>query len=86
MFCKLMQNNEATHSSMEIYLTRIVWTCVTFKDNFGMKHIFENYLKESWRLSSDEQFPIKYILNIAFIKEIPLKKSPAVLAATDMNG
>ena len=53
----------------------VVCTCHNFKDNFRTKHIFENYLKESCELSSDEQVSIKYFLNIAFVREILQKYS-----------
>ena len=32
-----------------IYLTCVVWTCHTLENNFGMKHEFAKYLKESCR-------------------------------------
>ena len=51
----------------------IVWTCHTFEDNFGMKHTFEKYLKESCRYGSDKQLSIKHFPNVAFVGEIPPK-------------
>ena len=38
-----------TLSCLEIYATSVVWTCHTFENNFGMKHKFAKYLKESCR-------------------------------------
>ena len=38
-----------THSHLEINLTSVVWTCQKFEINFGMKHKFAKYLKDSCR-------------------------------------
>ena len=55
---------------------------------------FAKYLKESCRLSSDEQFSFKYFLNIAFVREISPKLSGGFscyghklvnISATDMT-
>ena len=62
-------------TSWEIYLTSVVWTCHTFENNFRIKHKFAKYLKESCRLSSDEQIFFKYLLNISFVREILTKLS-----------
>ena len=67
--------DELTHSCLKIYLTSVVWTFHTFEDNFEMKHKFAKYLKESCRLSSDEQFSFKYFLEVAFVREISSKLS-----------
>ena len=64
-----------THSCLVIYLTKIVWTSHTFENDFGMKHEFVKYLKESCRWSSDEHFSFKYFPNIAFTRKIPPKLS-----------
>ena len=58
-----------THSCQEIYLARVVWTYHTFKNIFRIKHKFAKYLKESCRLSSDEQLSLKYFQYIIFVKE-----------------
>ena len=49
-----------THLCLEIYLPSVVWTCYTFENNFEIKRLFTNYLKESCRRSSDERFSFKY--------------------------
>ena len=58
---------------MDINFTCVIWTCHTFKNNFGIKHKLAKYLKESCRQSSDEQFSLKYFLYIVFVREISLK-------------
>ena len=60
------------HSCLQIYLTSVVRNCHTFESNFGMKLKFTNYLNETCRLSSDEQLPFKYFLDIAFVRKIYL--------------
>ena len=73
---RVHQNGDIlTHSCLKIFLMSVVWTCHTFENNFGMKHEFTNYLKESCRWSSEEQFFFKYFQNIAFVREISSKLS-----------
>ena len=67
--------NGLTHLYLEIFLKNVVWTCQTFENNFGMKHKFAKYFKESCRQNSDELFLFKYFLNIAFVREISSKLS-----------
>ena len=56
-------------------MTSVVWTRHTFDNNLEMKHKFTIYLKKSCRYSFDEQFSLKYFLNIAFFIEIVPKRS-----------
>ena len=60
---------------MEIYLTSVVWTCQTFRINLRMAQEFANYLVESYRQSSDEQFSFEYPPDIPFVREISAKLS-----------
>ena len=61
---------------LEIYLLiSVVWTCQTFENNFGTKNKFAKYLKESCRDSPDEQFSLKYFLDISLVREISPKLS-----------
>ena len=63
-----------SHSCLEI-LTSVVWNCHTFGNNFGLKHLFANYLKESCRSRINKQLSIKYFPAIAFVGEISPRKS-----------
>ena len=74
-YCTISQNFSLTHSCLEIYLTNVVWTCHTFKNNFGMEHEFAKYSEESCIKSSEEQFSFKYLRNIHFVREISPKMS-----------
>ena len=62
-----------THLCLKNFLMSVIWTCHIFEYNFGMKHEFTNYLKESCRWTSDEQFSFKYFLNITIAREISPK-------------
>ena len=64
---------------------RAVWTCHSFKDNFGTKHLFDNYFKESCIYSPDKQISIKYFINVALLERYH-QSSQALLVATGING
>ena len=51
----------------------VVCSSHTFKNNFQLKHLFTNYLKESCVLYSPEQISLKYFIDFAFVKEISPK-------------
>ena len=68
-----------THSCPEIDSTSVIWTCHIFENNFGTKHKFTKYLKESCRQHFDEHFSFKYFRNIAFGRQM----SPKLLGSFD---
>ena len=68
-----------TDSSLEIYMTSVCWTYHTFYNNFGMKHTFAKYLKGCCRMSSDEKFSFKYLI------ERYHQNCQSILAAVSMN-
>ena len=78
-------SNILTHSYLEIYLGNVVWTCHNFGNIFEIKDRFIKYLMKNCRYKGDEQVSFKYILNIAFVREISAKQSGG-LAAIGMNG
>ena len=43
------QSTTGVNTCLKIYLTKVVWICQTFENNFGKKHTFTKYLKESYR-------------------------------------
>ena len=51
----------------------VVWTNDTFENNFGIKLDLTKFLKEIFKLSSDEHFSFKYFTKYAFVKEIAPK-------------
>ena len=70
-----------THSCLEIYLTSVVWTRHTFENNFGMKHQFAKYLKESCRVLMNNSLSNIFEI-LCFFERYHL----ASLAATSKNG
>ena len=71
---------------LEIFLTDVVWTYDTFEYNFEINHRFTKYLKEIYRLGSDEHYSFKY-----FTKKCSSHKDRshivrALLAATGTKG
>ena len=59
-----------TLSSQEISLTDVVWTFDTFEYNFEINHRFTKYLKEIYRLGSDEHYSFKYFTKSALVTKI----------------
>ena len=46
------------------FLTFVVWTFESFKNNFGINHKFTKYLKESRVLDFDQHFYLEYLLKM----------------------
>ena len=57
-------------TSLEIFLTDVVWTYDTFEYNFEINHRFTKYLKEIYRLGSDEHYSFKYFTKSALVTKI----------------
>ena len=60
--------------------TNVVWTFITFDDNFVTKHKFTKYLKESCVLGTDDDFFFKYLLKYILSKNsiLSTKVSPLI--------
>ena len=72
-FYRVRETEHINHSCLEFSLTSVVWTFRTFDDNFQKKHDFTKYLKEIFRISSDEHFSFKFFPTGAFIGKVLLK-------------
>ena len=71
----LMGYTSLIHSCQDSSLVWIIWIYRTFENNFGIKHTFQKYLRESWWLVTDWHFPFKYFLEKAFVRELSVKES-----------
>ena len=69
-FLKEYQAFALTLSTLEIVLTDVVWTYDTFEYNFEINHRFTKYLKELYRLGSDEHYSFKYFTKSALVTKI----------------
>ena len=69
---KVCQHQEfsLTLSSLEIFLTDVVWTYGTFEYDFEINHRFTKYLKKIYRLGSDEHYSFKYFTKSALVTKI----------------
>ena len=51
-------------------LTSLVWTYDTWNSNFGIKHKFKKYLKESCWFSSDQHFLLNFLSKNAHVVKL----------------
>ena len=73
--------------ALRVPLESIVCYFHTFENNFGIKRIFTNYLKQSFCLPSDQPFPFKCFQENAFESKILPKLSGLFnMAAASVNG
>ena len=54
-------------------MIRVVWTFDTFQNNFEINHEFTKVLEESCQLDFDPHLSYRYLVKIAFVREISPK-------------